>query len=437
MADPSSATTTVTMDADKTVTANFSLIPDNTPPTISETSSSNVTRTSADIAWTTDESGDSQVEYWASPSQLTPLDATMVTEHLVHLTDLNPNTLYHYKVMSRDGAGNLAVSAEFTFTTLATPATFVTSGWDISLSKVDTGDQVTVGFTVTNTGELGGSYQATFTVNGTAESTEELNLTAGDSETVDFTTTKSAAGTYLVSVGGLSFSFEVKEEAAPPPPPHQGINWWLILGVAAGSVLLTLGIVLLARRDRIKALVPAPLRAKPSQDVTESLARARQEARTAEESVRREVSGRARQEAEYKKVSEAEEKARMTAAEAREAWAVGAEAKQVRPVEGQRLAAGVLTVTALAAEKLREGIRAKTQDPDASFRITRSPDKPNQLKMALDRAKKEDQVVESGGMKILVISPELVPSLEGMVIDYQETPHGAGFTITKSSPDKK
>jgi len=96
----------------------------------------------------------------------------------------------------------------------------------------------------------------------------------------------------------------------------------------------------------------------------------------------------------------------------------------------------MLTVTALAAEKLRDALQAKTTDPEVGFRLTRSPEKPSQLKMTLDKEKEGDQVVESEGVRILILGPELVSSLEGMVIDYQETPQGAGFAISKRAPGK-
>jgi len=93
---------------------------DTTPPVISDESASDVTDTSATISWITDEPSTSQVEYW--PGSLSELDATLVTSHSVTLTDLTPETTYHYKVKSADAAGNLAVSDEYTFTTLAAPA---------------------------------------------------------------------------------------------------------------------------------------------------------------------------------------------------------------------------------------------------------------------------------------------------------------------------
>jgi len=49
---------------------------------------------------------------------LSPLGETLVTDHHVHLAGLTPATTYHYKTMSVDAAGNLAVSPEYTFTTL-------------------------------------------------------------------------------------------------------------------------------------------------------------------------------------------------------------------------------------------------------------------------------------------------------------------------------
>ena len=93
---------------------------DTTPPVISSISHcyEGITETTADICWITNEPSTSQVEYWASPSMLSPLDATLVTEHHVELTVLTPGTTYHYRTMSRDAAGNRTVSDEYTFTTL-------------------------------------------------------------------------------------------------------------------------------------------------------------------------------------------------------------------------------------------------------------------------------------------------------------------------------
>ncbi len=92
---------------------------DTTPPTLSAVTATNLTPTSATITWTTNEPADSQVEYGTTTSygQSTPLNSAMVTSHPVSLTGLTPSTLYHYRVKSKDAAGNPATSNDFTFTT--------------------------------------------------------------------------------------------------------------------------------------------------------------------------------------------------------------------------------------------------------------------------------------------------------------------------------
>jgi Concanavalin A-like lectin/glucanases superfamily/Galactose oxidase-like, Early set domain/Glyoxal oxidase N-terminus/Purple acid Phosphatase, N-terminal domain len=82
---------------------------------------SNVTSSGARIDWTTDEPADSQVQYGTTTAYglTTPLDSTFRTNHSQPLTGLQPATLYHYQVLSRDAAGNLASSSDGTFTTLA------------------------------------------------------------------------------------------------------------------------------------------------------------------------------------------------------------------------------------------------------------------------------------------------------------------------------
>ncbi len=76
-------------------------------------------RRSAVITWTTDIPADSQVEYGTTTAYglLSALDSTLVTSHSVTLTGLSRFTTYHYRVDSRNSAGQLASSGDFTFTT--------------------------------------------------------------------------------------------------------------------------------------------------------------------------------------------------------------------------------------------------------------------------------------------------------------------------------
>ena len=66
----------------------------------------------------------------------------------------------------------------------------------------------------------------------------------------------------------------------------------------------------------------------------------------------------------------------------------------------------MLTVTALAAGKLKEAIQAETTDHEVCIRIVPSPSMPNELVMILDKENDGDQVVESEGVKILLLGPD-------------------------------
>lgn len=94
---------------------------DSTPPVITGVTSSSIIGTSATIAWITNEASDTQVEYGTSAAygSATALRSSLVTLHSETLTGLAENTLYHYRVKSRDAAGNLAASADYFFTTVA------------------------------------------------------------------------------------------------------------------------------------------------------------------------------------------------------------------------------------------------------------------------------------------------------------------------------
>lgn len=99
--------------------------PDTTPPTISNIAASNITSTSAVITWSTNEGATSQVDYGTTTSYgaSSSLNTTLVSSHSRTLSNLSPSTTYNYRVISTDGAGNLSVSGNRTFTTSATPDT--------------------------------------------------------------------------------------------------------------------------------------------------------------------------------------------------------------------------------------------------------------------------------------------------------------------------
>jgi hypothetical protein len=93
--------------------------PDTTPPVISKVAASILSRTSVMISWITNEASDSQVEYGKSTAYggLTPLSGTIVFVHTETIT-LPEEGIYHYQVRSRDAAGNVNRSADFTFNTV-------------------------------------------------------------------------------------------------------------------------------------------------------------------------------------------------------------------------------------------------------------------------------------------------------------------------------
>ena len=95
----------------------------------------------------------------------------------------------------------------------------------------------------------------------------------------------------------------------------------------------------------------------------------------------------------------------------------------------------MLEVTARARQKLQEALlEEQTAALQATYRITPIPSMPNRLGIALDKEKRGDQVVKSKeGLTVLLVQSDLAQELEGMVLDYQVTSCGEGFTILQRS----
>ena len=100
-----------------------SAAPDTTPPVISGITASNLTGTGAVITWSTNEAATSQVEFGTTIAygSLSTLNSTFVTSHSRSLSGLIPATTYHFRVISRDAAGNTRTSSDNTFITITAP----------------------------------------------------------------------------------------------------------------------------------------------------------------------------------------------------------------------------------------------------------------------------------------------------------------------------
>src|SRR3989304_5988479 len=162
---------------------------DTTAPVLSNITTGSITSSGAVITWTTDEQSTSQIEHGTTTSygSSTTLDSTLVTSHSVSISGLSSWTTYHFMVKSQDSAGNLSVSSDLTFTTLAPPDTTAPTG----TMSVNSGAAYTTSISVTLTlscSDAGsGCSQMRLSNNGTTWNAWENNassktwtLTSGD-----------------------------------------------------------------------------------------------------------------------------------------------------------------------------------------------------------------------------------------------------------------
>jgi regulation of enolase protein 1 (concanavalin A-like superfamily) len=119
---------TITMNADKNVTATFIESQDDQPPVISGVQV-NAEADSAIITWTTDEPATSRVQYGLTNAYETGeiFSGTLVLGHSLLLIDLQPGSVYHYRISSTDDSGNTAVTEDATFTTDTVDLSGITS----------------------------------------------------------------------------------------------------------------------------------------------------------------------------------------------------------------------------------------------------------------------------------------------------------------------
>jgi len=191
----------ITINAQGQVIAVTSGAPDTTAPTITAVATSALTGTSVTITWTTNEPADSQVEYGPTTSYGTStiLNTSPVLSHSVPIAGLNPTTTYHYRVKSKDTAGNPQTSGDNTFTTTSAPDTTAPV-----ISAIAAG-------TLTMTGAV-----ITWTTNELADSQVEYGATTayGSSTTLDATMVTSHSAPITGLTAGTPYHYRVKSRDA-------------------------------------------------------------------------------------------------------------------------------------------------------------------------------------------------------------------------------
>ena len=118
-----------------------------------------------------------------------------------------------------------AIIAVVPVVTPPAPAAFSVTNLSVTPLEVEPGETVTIAVLVANTGGEAGSYQVTLVINDLVEATKEVTVRAGLSKEVTFSVTKEEAGSYTVTVDGLSGSFTVVTVVVAPEPAAFSVSY--------------------------------------------------------------------------------------------------------------------------------------------------------------------------------------------------------------------
>src|SRR5262245_29258548 len=171
---------------------------------ITSIASSNITDVGATISWKTNRAADSQVEYGVSTTYGNVVSLkTLDTSHQLTLFGLSPETLYHYRVKSKDEAGNLSTSGDITFTTAKSSAQpdFALSAASTNVTRGQTANSA---ITITRTGGFSDSVALSTGVlpSGVTATFNPASTTGGGSTLTLTASSTAATGTANVTISG-------------------------------------------------------------------------------------------------------------------------------------------------------------------------------------------------------------------------------------------
>jgi Fe-S cluster assembly iron-binding protein IscA len=387
---PPPVTTTPGIVTTTIVVTSIPVIVDTIPPFLESIRAINIGKDTAEILWSSNEIADSRVEYWASPNQSTDLDTNLVTTHAVKITGLNPLTLYHFKVFSRDIAGNIASSEEQSFTTAGVPATFTTGKWTSDVKEVSGIQKMAISFLLTNSGDATGTHAVDLLVNGKVIQNKSVTLDAGKSQRVEFSYEIATSGNYTVKIDETTLLVTV-------PKPF---NYWPFVIGAGAFVLVLIIIFAITYGSSRKKITKMDLSLKygPRQVNDNAVAKP---------------------------------------ARLEEVYDIPKQLASNTPTKSSVSQTSVnigkysVNITNQAIEKLKEAISLKTSNSMQAFRIISSAVNPRLVAMELGQFQSGDYIVDAMGRNVLFISPDAANNLDGATIGYQETVSGGEYYVSR------
>jgi len=178
-----------------------------TPPSISGVFTSGITPSSAVINWSTNVPANSSVEYGLSSyTSTSAVDPSLVTQHSLIITGLQPSTTYHFQAVSQDSSNLAGYSSDASFTTSAVPVAISLSSSAPAVS-VAKGNGVTVPVTASLlSGILGSvSFSVSALPTGVSASFSTSSCAPTCTTTMSLTATSSAtANTYPLVVTAMN-----------------------------------------------------------------------------------------------------------------------------------------------------------------------------------------------------------------------------------------
>lgn len=189
-------------------------------PSISNVNVGSITQTSAVVTWSTNESSDSQVEYGTTTSygSTTSVQQTGgVTSHSVTVSGLTKGTTYHFRVISKDSAGNKTTSSDFSFTTTGSSDSTKPGIIDTLTIKSVSGNSVTLEWVATGDDGSSGtasSYDIRYSTTAiTASNWSSRTQATGEPSPASPGTTQSFTVTGLTAETRYYFAIRALDEA--------------------------------------------------------------------------------------------------------------------------------------------------------------------------------------------------------------------------------